>query len=426
MTVGALSSVTPPCEWSWRPLWDAMPRIKETGQPTAEPLSVFLEAGVVPRGSRSDNHNQLGEDLSKYLVVRPGDVVFNKLRTWQGGLGVSDYYGIVSPAYFVCRPAEQLKARYLHYLLRSTPYIAELTRISKYMPPSQFDTPWDMLRSVPLLTPPLDEQQRIADFLDAETSRIDYLAASLKKFDDDLCDREESILWKLLNSRVMRVGEDLPPSWRWVPLMHLTEYARPIMYGIVLPGPNVPDGVPIVKGGDVAARRLTAGRLNKTTHAIESGYARSRLRGGDLVIAIRGSVGEIAAVPDELTGANLTQDAARISIGNDVDADWLSLVLESPAVTTQIQERVTGATIRGINIWDLKRISIPTPSPGQQRILGEEARRFVALHERLRSKVAQHRALLSERRRALITAAVTGQFDVTTASGRNVTKGVTV
>ncbi len=59
--------------------------------------------------------------MSSYLVVRPGDIVFNKLRTWQGGLGVSRYTGVVSPAYFVCRPQESVDPRYYHYLLAVEP-----------------------------------------------------------------------------------------------------------------------------------------------------------------------------------------------------------------------------------------------------------------------------------------------------------------
>src|SRR5690606_24552908 len=117
--------------------------------------SVYLDAGVVPRSTRDDNHNRLGADLSSYLVVEPGDIVFNKLRTWQGGLGMSRFRGIVSPAYFVCRPIRQFEPRFLHYLLRSAPYLAEFTRISKFMPPSQFDILWDDLRLVPIPVLPL-------------------------------------------------------------------------------------------------------------------------------------------------------------------------------------------------------------------------------------------------------------------------------
>ncbi|MFE2279561.1 restriction endonuclease subunit S [Streptomyces sp. NPDC059454] len=282
-----------------------------------------------------------------------------------------------------------------------------------------------LISELEIPSPPLQEQRRIAEFLDTETARMDRLTSQLQRFDHDVRERESAILASLLNADSHSTDSSLPGGWSWVPLRHLTDPLRQIMYGIVLPGPDVAEGVPIVKGGDVAANRLSLKTLNRTTHEIEAGYARSRLKGGDLVIAIRGSVGEIAVVPDELTGANLTQDAARISIGEITNADWLRLVLQSPAVKAQVQQRITGATIKGINIWDLKRISVPTPNPSDQQKLAQEAGKALATHEALRSRVERHQALLGERRQALITAAVTGQFDVTTASGRNVTAGVT-
>ncbi|MFJ1671955.1 hypothetical protein ACIOK4_37280 [Streptomyces bottropensis] len=280
------------------------------------------------------------------------------------------------------------------------------------------------IRDLRVSFPNEGEQRRIADFLDAETSRMSALRDSLRQFDRDVRERERAVLADQLNAGACSVRTELPPNWQWTPLMHLTDPLRQIMYGIVLPGPNVSDGVPIVKGGDVAANRLSHKSLNRTTREIEAGYARSRLKGGDLVIAIRGSVGEVAVVPDELTGANLTQDAARISIERSVHALWLRLVLESPVVTHQIQQRITGATIKGINIWDLKRVLVPTPDMKTQAALATTAGRAIQTHEDLRSRVAQHDRLLAERRQALITAAVTGQFDVSTASGRNVTDGV--
>ncbi|MGK5497176.1 hypothetical protein [Streptomyces sp. URMC 125] len=270
----------------------------------------------------------------------------------------------------------------------------------------------------------MEQQRRIADFLDAETARMARLGVALRQFDQNVRQREAAVLANLLNADASSVGDKLPPGWIWTPLAHLTDPLRPIMYGIVLPGPNVADGVPIVKGGDVAANRLTVQELNRTTYEIEAGYARSRLKGGDLVIAIRGSVGEIAVVPDKLTGANLTQDAARISIGSATHAEWLRWVLQSPIVEFQIKQRVTGATIKGINIWDLKRVLIPTPDSTQQANLASKVGNRISVHEALRSRVARHQSLLTERRQSLITAAVTGQFDVTTASGRNVTEGV--
>ncbi|GAB3802871.1 restriction endonuclease subunit S [Micromonospora zhanjiangensis] len=183
------------------------------------------------------------------------------------------------------------------------------------------------------------------------------------------------------------------------------------MYGIVLPGPNVKDGVPVVKGGDVSANRLRLQTLNRTSHEIESRYAKSRLRGGDLVIAIRGSVGEVARVPDELAGANLTQDAARISPARDIDPDWLELILQAPSISAEIQARITGATVKGINIWDLKRIMIPTPTKEDQQDFQLAAREKLAKHQALRELIVKQLESLSEHKNALVTAAVTGQID---------------
>ncbi|MFD8200454.1 restriction endonuclease subunit S [Streptomyces sp. NPDC059701] len=322
------------------------------------------------------------------------------------------------------RPRSNVDPRFLSYVARSAPFQGTIQAEAVASTIQNFNA--ERYSNMRFAAPDVAQQRRIADYLDTETARMDRLGSQLQQFDRDVREREAAVLSSLLDAGASSAGAALPEGWSWTPLMHLTDSLRQIMYGIVLPGPNVADGVPIVKGGDVAANRLTREALNRTTHEIEAGYARSRLKGGDLVIAIRGSVGEIAVVPDELTGTNLTQDAARISIGATTNADWLRLVLQSPLVKHHIRQRVTGATIKGINIWDLKRISVPTPRPGEQQELAREATRIINTHEALRSRVLRHQSLLAERRQTLITAAVTGQFDVSTASGRNVTEGVSI
>ena len=64
-------------------------------------LSLYREYGVIPKDSRDDNHNQTSEDTSKYKYVIPGNFVVNKMKAWQGSVAVSDYEGIISPAYYV-------------------------------------------------------------------------------------------------------------------------------------------------------------------------------------------------------------------------------------------------------------------------------------------------------------------------------------
>ncbi|MCQ9131575.1 restriction endonuclease subunit S [Streptomyces hilarionis] len=396
----------------------------EDGVPVINPSNI-KDGRLIP-----NRHVTVSKSTSERLAahrLRQGDLVFAR----RGELGRSaivpnDATGWLcgTGSIRVRIDFKKLDPRYAGYALQSEETRGYFSRLAVGSTMENLNTSIVLGTPIPVL--PLDVQRRIADFLDAETARMSRLTATLQRFDVDVRERERAVLASMLNAGVTEVRSNLPSGWHWTPLMHLTDQLRQIMYGIVLPGPNVPDGVPIVKGGDVAANRLTAATLNRTTHEIESGYVRSRLTGGDLVIAIRGSVGEVAVVPDELTGANLTQDAARISIGPSTDANWLRLVLDSPIVVHQIQERITGATIKGINIWDLKRVLVPTPRSSHQRSLAEDASKTVAAHEALRTRVTRHRELVAERRQALITAAVTGQFDVSTASGRNVTEGVSV
>ncbi|MDB9475653.1 hypothetical protein [Dolichospermum circinale] len=86
-------------------------------------LAVYRDYGIILRDSRDDNHNRIPEDLSNYKVVKPGNLVLNKMKTWQGSLGISEYEGIVSPAYIICEISQDINRKFLHYLLRSYRYI---------------------------------------------------------------------------------------------------------------------------------------------------------------------------------------------------------------------------------------------------------------------------------------------------------------
>ncbi|MFF0550920.1 restriction endonuclease subunit S [Streptomyces sp. NPDC004311] len=408
------------------PLTRAFDRLPDEGELT------FLPMEAVWPGSRLDisQRRRKASVAMGYTRFQDGDVLVPKITpTFEAGRavlisGLLGGVGAGTTELHVLRPGPQIDARFLLYVVNTHSFL-KLGAAEMYGVAGQQRVPDNFLRDLPVLLPALEEQRRIAAFLDAESARMTVLGESLHRFDRDVRERERAVLAQSLNACVGGTESALPDGWQWTPLMHLTDPLRQIMYGIVLPGPNVGDGVPIVKGGDVAANRLSLEMLNRTTREIEAGYARSRLKGGDLVIAIRGSVGEVAVVPQELTGANLTQDAARISVDRAVNAGWLRLVLESPAVAHQIQERITGATIKGINIWDLKRIMVPTPPVEFQAVLADRVGRSIQTHEALRVRVQRHKQLVAERRQALITAAVTGQFDVSTASGRNVTEGIT-
>lgn len=144
-------------------------RIQETGQPDLPLLTVSASEGISIRGSSAnDGLRAAAEDLSSYLVVHPNDIVVNPLVARDGALGRSEYKGIVSPAYFVLRARDGVDPRFLDYALHAAPYLAEIERRSKWMPPNQFDISWDLFRSIWMYIPDYERQKSIADFLDAD------------------------------------------------------------------------------------------------------------------------------------------------------------------------------------------------------------------------------------------------------------------
>jgi len=270
--------------------------------------------------------------------------------------------------------------------------------------------------------PELQEQRTIAAFLDHETAKIDALVVKKERLIELLRKKRNALITHAItkglgagvpmrDSGVGWIGQ-IPRHWNVKRLWHLTPIDRRIMYGIVLPGPNVDDGVPIVKGGDVAENRLRLDRLSRTTFEIERSYARSRLRGRDLVFAIRGSIGEVAMVPDELGGANLTQDAARISYTTETEGTWLLYALKSSPIFAQLESGALGATIRGINIRDLKRALLPVPPHDEQCAISSFLSRQNARTDSIICAMSEAIGRLREFRTSLISAAVTGKIDV--------------
>ncbi len=167
----------------------------ERGRADLELLSVYREFGVIRKSSRDDNHNADGADLSAYKVVKPGYLVLNKMKTWQGSLGISQYEGIVSPAYIVCavtRPDIDLK--YLNQLLRSRPYVHAYNRISFGVRVGQWDMRYDDFKQIKVLLPPLAEQQQIVTFLEAKGRQVARLLRAKRQLIKLLQEQKQALI----------------------------------------------------------------------------------------------------------------------------------------------------------------------------------------------------------------------------------------
>lgn len=234
------------------------------GQPDLPVLSLYRDYGVIPKDSRDDNHNVTSLDTSGYKVVEHGDLVINKMKAWQGSLAVSEYNGIVSPAYHICKiTSENICKKYLHYLLRDASYLPEYMRLSTGLRVGQWDLSFDDFKNIPFLAPPLAEQERIAAFLDAGCSEIDAVLEKTRASIEEYKKLKQAVITQAVtkgirgdrpmkDSGIEWIGE-IPAEWGVAPHKRIMHKVKEICEQY-----NGEDVISLTVNG-VIKRDLTAG-----------------------------------------------------------------------------------------------------------------------------------------------------------------------
>ena len=163
-----------PSHWESFPLFVQAKISSITNHIDKELLSVYLDRGVVRFSDVDEKRtNVTSLDLSKYQLVRKGNLVLNNQQAWRGSVGVSSYEGIVSPAYLILELSNKFDPHYANYLFRNGSMVSHYLIASKGVGTIQRNLYWGNLRRTPIFIPPLSEQQKIAQFLDDKTAKID-------------------------------------------------------------------------------------------------------------------------------------------------------------------------------------------------------------------------------------------------------------
>lgn len=162
-------------EWRHLPVRAVLRPVKRVGFPDKTLLSLFRDFGVVPKDSR-ENKNVDVRDLALCQLVKPGDVVMNKMKAWQGSIAVSSLEGIVSPDYmvleFIC---DGVVHKFFHYLLRSPDMVAEYRRRAYGVRPGQWRLMFPDFCRLHMSVPPIHEQERIVAHVEVATADLERL-----------------------------------------------------------------------------------------------------------------------------------------------------------------------------------------------------------------------------------------------------------
>jgi type I restriction enzyme S subunit len=160
----------------------------------------------------------------------------------------------------------------------------------------------------------------------------------------------------------------IPSVWNLTTFEEANESEKPIGYGVVKPGPHTENGIPLIRITDVIDGRLEADQdFHRISDELDDQYSRSRLDGGELLISIQGTVGEVVVVPPELDGANISRTLARITPGEGLNTYWVKYFLESKEAQDYIEVVSSGSTRASYNIGDIRKTKLPVPTLPKQR-----------------------------------------------------------
>jgi type I restriction enzyme S subunit len=301
-----------------------------------------------------------------------GDVLYGKLRPYLNKVIQADRDGFCTTEIVPLKPNAALNGAYLFYWLRHPRFLDYVTSVSHGLNMPRLGT--DAGRRAPLILAPINEQKRIAERLDLLIPQVESCRARMDRVPQILKRFREAVLEAAVSGRLTeewrdrnpllvdakrdveaiqqshadagghRRGNAAPPTndvhdlessafptgWGLVDLRELVDPARPITYGILKPGPEIADGVRYVRVADFPNDRLNLASVRRTSPKIDKQFARSRLRPGDLLLSIRGTVGRLIVVPEELDAANITQDSARLAIQTRVESRYVLWFLRRP------------------------------------------------------------------------------------------------
>jgi type I restriction enzyme S subunit len=221
---------------------------------------------------------------------------------------------------------------------------------------------------------PVDEQERIIGRIEELFSRLDAGQAALRSALDRVGRMREAFLDEVVMGRVPP-GHDpaaaavsnkeelppLPPGWRCLTLDEVRESDRPIVYGIIKPGPHVADGVPYVRVTEMKDGVIDPTTLRRAETGRARLFERASLRSGDILISKDGTIGRVAVVPPGLDGANITQHLVRLSVRREFNRDFIVSALRSPWSQRWLSRETRGVALQGVNVGDFRRLPLPIP-----------------------------------------------------------------
>lgn len=412
-----------PSDWELKKIKYCLQERVEKNNPvrTTEILSLTAKQGVIPYDQKECGGNKPKEDVSAYRLAYPGDIVMNSMNILSGSVGLSQYFGCVSPVYYMLRPWKVTEdVRYYNYTFQTTMFQRSLFGLGngiliKESGNGKLNTirmriPMDKFGELFIPVAPIDEQQRIADFLDAKCAEIDALVADIQSQIDTLEQYKRSVITETVtkglnpdaemkDSGVQWIG-DTPAHWGVIRGKYILRYMqKPVREN---------DGViTCFRDGEVTLR----------SNRREDGFTMS-----DKEIGYQGiDVGDLVVHGmDGFAGAiGISDSRGKASpVLNVLDTDqckrYIMYYLRSMAYSDVFLALATGIRVRSCDLrWNkLAELSYPVPPLDEQNAIVKHIDSVLSKADAVIADKKAQLATLDEYIKSLIFEYVTGKKEV--------------
>ena len=377
-------------------------KVSDTDYP---PLSV-TNKGIVPQLDTAAKTN--AHDDRK--LVKKGDFAINSRSDRRGSCGISDYDGSVSLINTILAPLNEMNPGYYDWLFHTVQFGDEFYKFGHGIVDDLWTTGWQEMKKITIPTPPLSEQKRIADFLDAKCAEIDVLTADIQTQIDTLEQYKRSVITETVtkglnpnaemkDSGVQWIG-NMPSHWEVIRGKYILRYMqKPV---------REDDGViTCFRDGEVTLRSNRR-EDGFTMSDKEIGY--QGIDVGDLVVhGMDGFAGSIG-ISDSRGKASPVLNV----LDTDQNKRYIMYYLRSMAYSDVFLALATGIRVRSCDLrWNkLADLSYPVPPLGEQKAIVEHIDAVLAKADAVISDKKAQLATLDEYKKSLIFEYVTGKKEV--------------
>ena len=413
-----------PQDWKTDRLQWHLKEINVSNNPiqTKNILSLTIEAGVIPYAEKGNQGNKAKEDYSQYKIALPDTLVINSMNVIIGAVGISQYFGCVSPVYYVFEPIEGTDLRYIYYLFTNTGFQKEMRKYAKGILEIRLRiSSNDMLKRI-VPSPPFKEQQRIADYLDKMCAEIDTVLEKTRASIEEYKKLKQAVITQAVtkgirgdrpmkDSGIEWIG-DIPAEWEIRKIFRAINKVGDIDH--YMPD-SVDDGIPYLMTGDLQ-EKLSDVNLKRCKKVSFQDYemlsSKISVSKGDVIFARYATIGTVCFVDTE---DNILVSYACLIIKPNSSllyGEFLFYYLKSTAFLEEIKQYIKANTQANVGLDSVSKAKIALPSVHEQQKIVEYLRDKCKKIDALIAKKQQYLTEIENYKKSLIYEYVTGKKEV--------------